>query len=167
MKQRLALASALLGDPRVLVLDEPTNGLDPQGIAEVRELILRIAGAGKTIILASHLLDEVEKVCTHVAVLRNGRLLAERPVSAILSAEDQVLVYASNLTGALEHLRQFPEVLSVSPLKDHLQLTLQEGFSSADLNRALMERAVVLSQLIVRKKSLESQFIHMMNTPAL
>ncbi|CAN5913321.1 ABC transporter ATP-binding protein [soil metagenome] len=167
MKQRLALASALLGDPRVLVLDEPTNGLDPQGIAEVRELILRIAGAGKTIILASHLLDEVEKVCTHVAVLRNGRLLAEGPVSAILSAEDQVLVYASNLTGALEHLRQFPEVLSVSPLKDHLQLTLQEGFSSADLNRALMERGVVLSQLIVRKKSLESQFMQMMNTPAL
>jgi ABC-type multidrug transport system ATPase subunit len=167
MKQRLALAAALLGDPRVLVLDEPTNGLDPQGIAEVRDLILRIAGEGKTIILASHLLDEVEKVCTHVAVLRDGKLRAEGPVSTILSAEDQVLVYAPNLTEALEQLRQLPPVLRIAPQKDHLQLTLQEGFSSADLNRALMERGVVLSQLVVRKKSLESQFIQMMNTPAL
>ena len=167
MKQRLALASALLGNPQVLVLDEPTNGLDPQGIAEVRELILRIAAESKTILIASHLLDEVEKVCTHVAVLRNGRLQAEGRVDAILSAQDQVLVYAPDLTKALEQLRHFPQVLSVNPVKDHLQLTLQENFSSADLNQALMERGVVLSQLIVRKKSLESQFLEIINMPGL
>jgi ABC-type multidrug transport system ATPase subunit len=167
MKQRLALASALLGNPRVLVLDEPTNGLDPQGIAEVRELILRVAAEGKTILLASHLLDEVEKVCTHVAVLRGGRLRAEGPVHSILSAQDQVLIYTQHLEAALEQLRQLPQVLRMSPMKDHLQLTLQEGFGSADLNRALMERGVVLSQLIVRKKSLEAQFMEIINAPGL
>lgn len=89
MKQRLALASSLLNDPEVLVLDEPTNGLDPEGIAEVRELILKIAAEGKTVILASHLLDEVEKVCTHVAVLQKGVLRAQGPVSTVLAAKDQ------------------------------------------------------------------------------
>ncbi|HHC81129.1 MAG TPA: ATP-binding cassette domain-containing protein, partial [Flavobacteriia bacterium] len=72
MKQRLAIASALLNDPEILILDEPTNGLDPQGIHEIRKIIREIAGQGTTILLASHLLDEVEKVCTHVVVIRNG-----------------------------------------------------------------------------------------------
>lgn len=77
MRQRLAIASALLGNPRVLILDEPTNGLDPEGIAEIRELIKELGAQGHTVIMASHLLAEVEKTCTHVAVLKNGRLLAE------------------------------------------------------------------------------------------
>ncbi|WP_205703396.1 ABC transporter ATP-binding protein [Hymenobacter radiodurans] len=92
MKQRLALASTLLGRPEVLVLDEPTNGLDPQGIAEVRALVLRLAAEGKTIILASHLLDEIEKVCTHVAVLQRGELRAAGPVSDILAVADRVVL---------------------------------------------------------------------------
>jgi ABC-type multidrug transport system ATPase subunit len=167
MKQRLALAAALLGNPRVLVLDEPTNGLDPQGIAEVRELIQRVAAQGKTILLASHLLDEVEKVCTHVAVLRAGRLRAEGPVNAILAAQDQVLVYAPDLALLQALLQQLPEVRSMTPVKDHFQLTLQDGFGSADLNRVLQEKGLVLSQLIVRKRSLESQFIEIINAPGL
>ncbi|MBS1573854.1 MAG: ATP-binding cassette domain-containing protein, partial [Bacteroidetes bacterium] len=75
MKQRLAIAATLLGDPKVLVFDEPTNGLDPVGIAEIRELIIELRNSGHTIIMASHLLDEVEKVCTHVAILKTGELL--------------------------------------------------------------------------------------------
>jgi ABC-2 type transport system ATP-binding protein len=75
MKQRLAIGAALLGDPDVLVFDEPTNGLDPVGIAEIRELIKELSKRGKTIIMASHLLDEVEKVCTHVAILKRGTLI--------------------------------------------------------------------------------------------
>ena len=94
MKQRLAIATALLGDPEVLVLDEPTNGLDPQGIAEIRKLILELGQTGKTILLASHILDEVEKTCTHVAILKKGNLLAAGEVEAIISPNDSLVMKA-------------------------------------------------------------------------
>ena len=83
MKQRLAIAATMLGDPEVLVLDEPANGLDPEGIAEIRELILDEAKRGKTIIMASHILDEVEKVCSHVVILKNGKCLASGRVGVV------------------------------------------------------------------------------------
>ena len=89
MKQRLALAAALLGKPEVLILDEPTNGLDPQGIAEMRELIIKIGQTGTTILLASHLLDEVQKVCTQVVILEKGKKLGEGSVGELLSATDR------------------------------------------------------------------------------
>src|SRR5690606_17377423 len=85
MKQRLAIASALLNDPEILILDEPTNGLDPQGIHQIRDLIKRIAALGTTILLASHLLDEVEKVCSHVLVLRRGQILYSGRVDGMSS----------------------------------------------------------------------------------
>ena len=96
MRQRLALASALLGNPDVLLLDEPTNGLDPQGIAEVREFITQQSAQGRTIILASHILDEVEKVCTHVSVIKKGTLLAEGSVADLIKGETQVEIAADN-----------------------------------------------------------------------
>src|SRR6185436_15307564 len=86
MKQRLAIASALLGDPDILVFDEPTNGLDPAGIAEIRELMKQLNGQGKTIIMASHILDEVEKVCTHVAIIQKGVLKTVGTVQDVLNA---------------------------------------------------------------------------------
>ena len=92
MKQRLAIASALLNDPEVLVLDEPTNGLDPQGIAEIRELILKIAGDNRTIIIASHILDEIEKVCTHVAILKFGKLIKQGTINEIIGAENYIII---------------------------------------------------------------------------
>jgi ABC-2 type transport system ATP-binding protein len=159
MKQRLAIAGALLNDPEVLVLDEPTNGLDPQGIAEVRELIKRIASEGKTIILASHLLDEVEKVCSHVAVLQRGVLRADGPVATILSAKDQISISAPDMAPMLEVLRQLPFIESMHQERDLVHLTLQDGFGSTDLNKAMFEAGVVLSQLSVRRKSLEAQFL--------
>lgn len=165
MKQRLALASALLNNPEVLVLDEPTNGLDPQGIAEVRELILQIAAQGKTIIIASHLLDEIEKVCTHVAVLQAGKLRAEGPVDAILAKDDQVLITTDNQPKALAILQQLPVTL-IKTDRDQISMSLQNGFTSIDLNRAFFENGLVLSQLTVKKKSLESQFLQITNTPA-
>ncbi|MDE3125375.1 MAG: ABC transporter ATP-binding protein, partial [Bacteroidota bacterium] len=97
MKQRLAIAAALLGNPEVLVLDEPTNGLDPSGIAEIRSLIKELGQQGKTIIMASHLLDEVEKVCTHFCILKHGSLLVNGPVKEILSNEDVIILKANNL----------------------------------------------------------------------
>lgn len=159
MKQRLALAAAMLNDPEVLVLDEPTNGLDPQGIAEVRDLILRIAGQGKTIILASHLLDEVEKVCTHVAVLRTGKLVANGTVDNILLAKEQLLISAPELEPVLSLLSRLPYVEQFNLNKDVIVLTLQDGYTSQDLNRDMFAQDIVLSQLVPRRKSLEAQFL--------
>ncbi|MFC6997585.1 ABC transporter ATP-binding protein [Rufibacter roseus] len=160
MKQRLAIASALLGDPEVLVLDEPTNGLDPEGIAEVRQLILDVAAQGKTILLASHLLDEVEKVCTHMAVLRNGKLKAEGPVSSIMSTNDQVFISGgAPLEQLLVLAQQLPFVTEARVQQNQVQLVLQSGTDSSELNSAFFAQGVALGQLTVKKKSLESQFM--------
>lgn len=159
MKQRLAIAAALLNNPEVLVLDEPTNGLDPEGIAEVRDLILKIAAEGKTIILASHLLDEVEKVCTHVAVLQRGQLKAEGRVDNILSAKDQLVISSGNTGELLEVLKKIPFVESFQPERDTIHVTLHEGYDGKDLNRAMFEAGTILSQLTLHRKSLEAQFL--------
>ncbi|WP_210487560.1 ABC transporter ATP-binding protein [Rufibacter aurantiacus] len=160
MKQRLAIGAALLGDPEVLVLDEPTNGLDPEGIAEVRQLIIDIAAQGKTIILASHLLDEVEKVCTHMAVLRSGKLKAQGPVSSIMAANDLVFISGgAPLDQLLQIARTLPFVTDARPVNQQLQLSLQPETDSSELNRAFFSQGIALGQLVVRKKSLESQFL--------
>ncbi|MFD2514853.1 ABC transporter ATP-binding protein [Pontibacter locisalis] len=166
MKQRLAIAAAMLHNPEVLVLDEPTNGLDPEGIAEVRELILRIAAEGKTIILASHLLDEVEKVCTHVAVLQRGQLRAEGRVDTILSAKDQLVISTKDTLEAINILQTLPFVESFQPERGSIHLTLQEGYESADVNKAMFEAGIVLSQLVVRRKTLEAQFLEIIKSEA-
>ncbi|MBC5995053.1 ABC transporter ATP-binding protein [Pontibacter cellulosilyticus] len=159
MKQRLAVAAAMLNNPEVLVLDEPTNGLDPEGIAEVRELILKIAAEGKTIILASHLLDEVEKVCTHVAVLQRGQLRADGRVDNILSARDQFVISADDIPGLVTVLQAIPFVESFQPERDTVHVTLQEGYDGRELNRAMFEAGITLSQLTLHRKSLEAQFL--------
>ncbi|WP_114780672.1 ABC transporter ATP-binding protein [Botryobacter ruber] len=164
MKQRLALAAAMLNDPEVLVLDEPTNGLDPQGIAEVRDLILRIGAQGKTIILASHLLDEVEKVCTHMAVLRGGRLVSGGPVGDMLAANEQLVISAPELQPVLALLERLPYVAQFTPAKEGVALTLKEGYNSTNINRDMFAQGIVLSQLIVRRKSLEAQFMEIIKT---
>lgn len=160
MKQRLAIGAALLGDPEVLVLDEPTNGLDPQGIAEVRQLILDIATQKKTIILASHLLDEVEKVCTHMAVLRNGKLKAEGPVSSIMAPGDLIFISGGAPPEKLLQVAQaLPFVSQAKLVQQQVQLSLPPDVDSSVLNRAYFEQGIALGQLVVRKKSLESQFL--------
>ncbi|ALI98214.1 ABC transporter ATP-binding protein [Rufibacter tibetensis] len=160
MKQRLAIGAALLGDPEVLVLDEPTNGLDPEGIAEVRQLILSIASQGKSIVLASHLLDEVEKVCTHMAVLRSGKLKAEGPVSSILATNDLVFISGgAPLEALLQIACTLPFVLEARQVKGQVQLALQPATDSSELNRAFFNQGIALGQIVVRKKSLESQFL--------
>lgn len=159
MKQRLALASALLGDPQVLVLDEPTNGLDPQGIAEVREIITRQAQQGKTIIMASHMLDEVEKICTHVAILRTGRLLASGTIESVLSQEDQIMVKSAEMDLLKVALNDQPGVTSCKQSGDYFAITLKEGFDTGDLNKYLFESGVVLTECKVIKSSLEAKFL--------
>ena len=164
MKQRLAIASTLLGNPSVLVFDEPTNGLDPVGIAQIRELIRDLSREGKTIILASHLLDEVEKVCTHVAILQKGQLLMAGNVNEVLTNEDFIELGVE--AGGLGQLRSILSGLSgirqLKELEGHLQLYFEkEVISLAEINRYCFEKGVVLNHLQLRKKSLESKFIEL------
>lgn len=161
MKQRLAIASALVSDPIILILDEPTNGLDPMGIAEIREIIKRIANDGKTIILASHLLDEVQKVCTHFAVLKRGNLMHIGPVDDVGKGEEivEVQAYHDDL-GVL--LQEFVGSGIIKKENGVFQVMMKEGFHSKDLNRFLFDRGIVASHLATRKKSLEKQFLEIL-----
>jgi ABC-type multidrug transport system ATPase subunit len=161
MKQRLAIASALVSDPIILILDEPTNGLDPMGIAEIREIVKRIADDGKTIILASHLLDEVQKVCTHFAVLRKGKLMHSGPVDDVGKGEEtvEVMAYHDDLGVLLQ------EFVGSGPIKKEngvFQVMMKDGYHSQDLNRFLFERGIVTSHLTTKKKSLEKQFLEIL-----
>ncbi|MBI1768219.1 MAG: ATP-binding cassette domain-containing protein [Bacteroidetes bacterium] len=161
MKQRLAIASALVSDPIILILDEPTNGLDPMGIAEIREIIKRIAADGKTIILASHLLDEVQKVCTHFAVLRKGTLVHSGPVDDVGKGEEvvEVVAYHDDL---VHILHEFRGALSVKQENGKFNVRMREDFHSVDLNKFLFEKGIVASHIITQKKSLEKQFLEIL-----
>lgn len=164
MKQRLAIAAALLGDPKVLVFDEPTNGLDPVGIAEIRELIKKLATEGKTIIMASHLLDEVEKVCSHVAILKKGNLLTAGAVDEVLVNEDIVEVGASDINRLQEVLQQMNGFSSLKLNGNTVQLFFPTGTARlADINRHCFDNGVVLNHLQLKKKSLEAKFFELTN----
>jgi ABC-type multidrug transport system ATPase subunit len=161
MKQRLAIASALLNNPTILILDEPTNGLDPMGIAEIRELIKKIAHNGKTIILASHLLDEVQKVCSHFAVLKKGNLIYTGPVDEVGKGSETVEVMADvDDLGAL--LQAFKGTSVINRENGSYQIQLHDGFKSKDLNQFLFDKGVVASHLVTKKKSLEKQFLEIL-----
>lgn len=163
MKQRLAVAAALLCDPMVMVLDEPTNGLDPQGIAEIREVIKNVAKQGKTVILASHLLDEVQKVCTHFAVLNYGNLIYNGSVDEALT-DQQVVEVNSSEPGKLEKiLNKFPGKIKVENENNKIIVTLEKNKSVIDLSTYLTENKIIVTHLVVRKKSLEQQFLDILN----
>ena len=162
MKQRLAIASALLNNPTVLILDEPTNGLDPMGIAEIRELIKKIAANGKTIILASHLLDEVQKVCTHFAILRKGNLIHCGPVEEVNAGSETVEVRAD--TERLNDLLlKFGGTSAVARENGFYNVTLKESFHGKDLNQFLFENGVVADHLVTKRKSLEKMFLEILS----
>jgi ABC-2 type transport system ATP-binding protein len=164
MKQRLAIASALLGDPDVLILDEPSNGLDPVGIAEVRELIKRLAQSGKTIIMASHLLDEVEKVCTHVAILRKGTLLLSGPVNTVITRDDFTEISCADNNALKTLITQHPAFgqLTTTP-EGILQVIFKSPVAPAELNNWCAQQGIWLSHLQVRRKSLETAFLELTN----
>ncbi|WP_153800633.1 ABC transporter ATP-binding protein [Foetidibacter luteolus] len=162
MKQRLAIASCLLGNPDVLIFDEPTNGLDPVGIAEIRDLIKRLATEGKTIIMASHLLDEVEKVCTHVAILKRGNLLTAGKVSEVLVNEDIVEVGAANMDGLETALQSLNGYTSLTKTDTVIQLHYGGIAGSLEnINRHCFDNGIVLNHLQLKKKSLEAMFLEL------
>lgn len=164
MKQRLAIAGAMIGEPEVLIFDEPTNGLDPQGIAEVRRIIQEIASMGKTIIMASHILDEVEKICTHVAIIKKGNLLAQGTVGAIISDDAivEVGVNADYFDGTFKEVIQAYEGVKtaqrVSNLP-HFELTVAKEFDAARFNHYLCNKGLPVSHLVKRQRSLEAEFL--------
>ncbi|WP_421875821.1 ABC transporter ATP-binding protein [Marinoscillum sp.] len=159
MKQRLSIAAALLADPPVLILDEPTNGLDPQGIAEIRNLIREIAKNGKTILLASHLLDEVQKVCTHFCVLRQGVKLHEGAVTDILGETNEIEVSASNLDDLEELMKNYDAFDSIERENGQLVLKTKEGVTSEQINKYCFEKGITLKKVLARTKSLEQEFL--------
>jgi len=164
MKQRLAIGAALLGNPEVLVFDEPTNGLDPVGIAEIRELIKQLARDGKTIIMASHLLDEVEKVCTHVAILKKGTLLTAGKVDEVLANEDIVEISAADTDKLKSVLQGFTGHSHLKQDGNLFELYFPLGTARMeDINRHCFEQGVTLNQLLLKKKSLETKFFELTN----
>jgi len=164
MKQRLAIASALLNDPEILILDEPTNGLDPQGIHEIRQIIKEIAANGTTILLASHLLDEVEKVCSHVVVIRNGIKLYSGRVDEMTASKGFFELNTENQKGKLiEILNGHPAISTVNPEENKLIAMLQEELTATDLNAYLFKNGITLSHLVKRMPSLEQQFLTLTN----
>jgi len=164
MKQRLAIAASLLGDPKVLVLDEPTNGLDPTGIAEIRELIVELRASGHTIIIASHLLDEVEKVCTHVAILKKGTLITTGEVNEVMQDEDVVEMSAADLTRLAIVLQSFSNKVIINNVSNTVEFSLPKGTADLEsLNRFCFDQGVVLKHLLLKKKRLEARFFELTN----
>lgn len=163
MKQRLAIASALLNDPEILILDEPTNGLDPQGIHQIRDIIKKIASQGTTILLASHLLDEVEKVCSHVVVLRKGEILYSGPVGGMSTNEGFFEVQADDTEKLITVIETHPAVDHVAKEEGKVLVYLKNDLSATDLNKFLFSQNITLSHLVKRKNSLEEQFLELTN----
>ena len=159
MKQRLAIASALLNDPEILILDEPTNGLDPQGIHQIRDIIKLIASQGTTILLASHLLDEVEKVCTHVIVLQKGTILYAGSVDGMSANEGFFELQSDNNEQLKAVLSTHPAIDKVVTEESKILVYLKSPLEAAALNQFLFDENVVLSHLVKRKTSLEEQFL--------
>ena len=164
MKQRLAIASALLNNPEILILDEPTNGLDPQGIHEIRQIITEIASKGTTILLASHLLDEVEKICSHVIVIRNGIKLYSGSVDEMTASKGFLeLKIEKDEEKLLAALELHPSVKKVVKNHEIIIAALRDDISATEMNTFLFEKGLFLSHLVKRKPSLEQQFLDLTN----
>ena len=161
MKQRLAIASALLNDPEILILDEPTNGLDPQGIHQIRDIIRLIASQGTTILLASHLLDEVEKVCSHVLVLRFGKILYSGTVDGLSNQSGFFELQAESNSNLIETLKNHPEVEKISEAEGKVIAYFKTQLDASVLNRYLIENGIYLNHLVFKKMSLEEQFLEL------
>ncbi|MCD6346547.1 MAG: ABC transporter ATP-binding protein [Bacteroidales bacterium] len=164
MKQRLAIGSVLMGDPDVLVLDEPVNGLDPEGIAEVREIVRKEAQKGKTILMASHILDEVEKVCSHVAILRKGELLTSGEVGGLLRTDVTMILSSDSFDELKKFLSTYEGVTKIEVAKDQIQVVLNDGFSPGDINKVLVSKGIILNKMEVHKQSLEEQFLELVKS---
>ena len=163
MKQRLAIAATLIGDPQVLIFDEPTNGLDPMGIVEIRNTLIEIGKSGKTIIMASHILDEVERVCDHVAILKKGELLTAGRVGQILTDKFIFELGCSDLNGLQDILQSDPNVVSINRKEGWLEVQTKENLMGSYFNSLASQHGIILDHIRSTKPSLEQEFIAMVN----
>jgi len=163
MKQRLAIASAMIGDPEVIIFDEPTNGLDPAGIAEIRMIIQQIAARGKTIIMASHILVEVEKTCTHCLILKNGQMISHGRVDQILKSANTFMIESDDRGKLMTAITGIPGYINHQILNNKLMVTFEDSTKGSHINHLLFQRGVVLSHLSREKRKLEDAFIELLN----
>lgn len=159
MKQRLAIAATLIGNPEVLIFDEPTNGLDPQGIAEVRAILKKIADSGKTVIMASHMLDEVEKICSHVAIIKKGQLLATGPIGSIINSDITVEVAAYDMERLRSFVTSLPFVKSFHKVDHIFEIGIDPSLDFSTINKQAFEAGITLTHFKARKKKLEAEFL--------
>lgn len=159
MKQRLAIAATLIGDPEVLIFDEPTNGLDPQGIADVRNILSRVAESGRTVILASHILDEVEKICTHVAIIKKGRLLSYGLVGELLSDDYLIEINTLDREKLLRFTKECKHIKKCVEDKKFMLCTVDKDISPELISKRLFENGLIITHFVIRKQSLEEEFL--------
>lgn len=164
MKQRLAIAATLINDPEVVIFDEPTNGLDPEGIKEVRDILSNVASSGRTVIMASHILDEVEKICSHVAIIKKGKLLATGPVGSILSDDITLELSSENNSILAELLQNIPWIRVNTVDENQIDASMSAEYSMAEINRLAFEKGIVLNHLVGRKSRLEEEFLKITST---
>ena len=162
MEQRLGIASALIGNPELLILDEPTNGLDPEGIALVRSLIVKKRSEGAAVILASHILDEVEKTCSKLLVLNQGEKAFEGATKELLCPENQLALHYHDLDKLKKALKELSFISRLEEYENYVLITLPEGFDGSDVSRLLMMQEVILSEIHPRKKSLEDELLKLL-----
>ncbi|CAN5296875.1 ABC transporter ATP-binding protein [soil metagenome] len=159
MKQRLGVAAALIKDPELLILDEPTNGLDPAGMAEMRDFIRNLGQGQRTVILSSHLMHEVEQVCDRVGIIRGGTLVAEGTVDE-LRGRDRLRVTATPQAEARDLIMGLPGVERVEMLNGHLHITTNPAEVPA-INRALVYGGITVSEIRMEQSSLEEIFLEL------
>ncbi len=163
MKQRLAIAATLIGNPEVIIFDEPTNGLDPQGIAEVRKILHNVASSGKTILLASHILDEVEKICDHLAIIKKGKLLGAGSVNDILSNDITLEIGAINMENLKHFLNNFSGISDIKAFNNFYRCSLDDTIKIEDFSKTAFENGIIITHLNSRKQRLEEAFLEITN----
>ena len=165
MKQRLALASSLINKPEMLILDEPTNGLDPEGIHKVRDLIKKIASRGTTILLASHLLDEVEKVCTDVVILKKGVKYYEGSVSDLSKNHGYIELISEDVELLIQLFESHKDISKTEILEGKLILYLKNELSVKEISKQLADKSIYVTHLVKKVPSLEERFLQITKTP--
>ena len=159
MKQRLAIGAALVGNPDVLIFDEPTNGLDPEGIIDIRELLIKIRGTGKTIIMASHILEEVDRTCTHVAILQKGKLLKAGLIAENTDQQPYFILNSTNNAELIKLLNDQLELTCKILANGEIQVVQNNEVSAERINRFSYEHGIILNKIILEKPSLEDDFL--------
>jgi ABC-2 type transport system ATP-binding protein len=160
MKQRLAIAAAMLGNPDLVILDEPANGLDPAGMREIRDIIASLAAQGKTIFVSSHLLHEVEQTCTHVAIIKRGRILMQGSLDSLIGGHTVAAVRSDDLDALHNAAKAYDGATSATIEKDEVLIELTTPDLAA-LNRYLAAQGLYVSYLTPRKQSLEDVFMEL------